>query len=486
MKEFDDKINEKPEADSSDASYVNEISEREVNANVETPNSENSNTVSQKDPEESEIKGKNNEMQEKRDAVEETDTKTKEEAIGKETERDLKREFPQYSSSYAPPNYIPNYSGIGVDEDKKPKTRKPKWIITTVAVCIALSFVIGAAAGVFGAVFMMAFFSESGNEKEELDILKHDSSIKVNEITVDSAEEDLSVVEVAAKVSGSVVEIALADIGAAGSGVIFSQTDEYGYIVTNYHVVDGGNKIGVRLTDGTQYLAEYVDGDEFSDIAVLKIAKTEKEEFVTAVFGASEDLNVGESVVAIGNPLGTLGGTVTNGIISALDRQIIVEDIPMVLLQHNAAINSGNSGGGLFNMSGELVGIVNAKKSAEGIEGLGFAIPIDLVRETITEILENGYISGRPTLGVEVEYGTPSIWYPYGVYVIDATEDSSFKLYDRIVSVDGKAIGGILDYYAALDSSKIGKTVEVVVYRNNNKQINISVEVTEYKPEHVN
>jgi serine protease Do len=190
---------------------------------------------------------------------------------------------------------------------------------------------------------------------------------------------------------------------------------------------------------------------------------------------------VGEDVLAIGNPLGSLGGTLTTGIISATERSIKVGGEEMVLLQTNAAINPGNSGGGLFNMAGELVGIVNAKKAAEGIEGLGFAIPIDLVSNIITEILEKGYISGRPTIGIEVEYGTPYFWAPYGVYVT-SSDNEKFNIYDRLVSIDGQNITSILDYYAALDSSKIGKVIEVVVNRNN-ISMKIEVEVVEYRPD---
>ena len=397
-----------------------------------------------------------------------------------QAEADIGEEEKNFSSSYAPPHYVPVFSSSGVDTRKKSKDKNGGTLVLTVLCCLALSFVIGAFAGFLGSVLGDETKAIVGKD-ESIDIIKNDGSINVNQIIGSTGDSNLTVAEVAAKVSKSVVEIEVMDSGAAGSGVIFSQTDKFGYIVTNYHVVEGGEDIKIRLATGSEYYAEYLDGDSFSDIAVLRVVKTSDEVFVTAVFGSSGNLCVGESVVAIGNPLGTLGGTVTNGIISALDRQILVENIPMVLLQHNAAINSGNSGGGLFNMAGELVGIVNAKKAAEGIEGLGFAIPIDLVSSSITEILDKGYISGRPTIGIEVEYGTPSIWMPEGVYVV-ATTNSSFKKYDRIISIDGEEITSILDYYTVMDSSKIGKTVKIVVERDGRSKT-IEVRVEEYKPQ---
>ena len=421
------------------------------------------------------VEEESNEIQEATDDYEEkTDSEEASQHIEEQTVR--------YSSSYEPPNYLPNFSSSVVNEiseSKKKKTSKRGVAIAVVSLCVVFSFIMGIAAGYVG--MSIALKDNTAEQpKESIDIIKNDGNITVNEVTGDNQDKDLSISEVVTKVGGSVVEIAISDTGSAGSGVIFSQTDNYGYIVTNYHVVEDGDDIGVRLIDGREYSAEYIDGDEFSDIAVLKMKKKSNEEFTVATLGSSDALLVGEEIVAIGNPLGTLGGTVTDGIISALDRQIVVDNIPMTLLQHNAAINSGNSGGGLFNLSGELVGIVNAKKAAEGIEGLGFAIPIDLVSDIITEILEKGYISGRPTLGIEVQYGTLGWFGPTGLFVVESN-NPDFKTSDRIVSVDGRAINSVLDYYAALDSSKIGKTIEVIIYRNN-LQRKIEVVVEEYRP----
>lgn len=174
----------------------------------------------------------------------------------------------------------------------------------------------------------------------------------------------------------------------AGSGVIITG---YGLIVTNYHVIANATDIVVRLTDGSEYRATLVGSDRNSDLAVLKIDPAGKR-LTVAPLGCSDDLVVGEDVIAIGNPLGSLGGTLTTGIISATERNITVDGVEMALLQTNAAINPGNSGGGLFNMAGELVGIVNAKMAGEDVEGLGFAIPIDYAHGIIEDLINYGYV----------------------------------------------------------------------------------------------
>jgi serine protease Do len=174
----------------------------------------------------------------------------------------------------------------------------------------------------------------------------------------------------------------------AGSGVIIT---EYGLIVTNHHVVDGASNIVVRLTDGSQYRATLVGSDRNSDLAVLKIDPAGKR-LTVAPLGCSGDLVVGEDIIVIGNPLGSLGGTLTTGIISATERSIVVDGVEMTLLQTNAAINPGNSGGGLFNMAGELVGIVNAKMAGEDVEGLGFALPIDYAHGIIEDLINYGRV----------------------------------------------------------------------------------------------
>ena len=211
----------------------------------------------------------------------------------------------------------------------------------------------------------------------------------------------------------------------AGSGVIIS---EDGYLITNNHVINGASTIQVRTSDGTTYDAVLVGTDSKTDVAVLKINASGLR---PVTFGDSDNLNVGETAVAIGNPLGELGGTVTNGIISAKDRSITLDNQQMTLLQTNAAINPGNSGGGLFNSRGELIGMVVAKSSGSDVEGLGFAIPSNLVSKIAQELIANGYVTGRPALGVTVlsienaqtamQYGVSSL----GVYITDVESGSA-------------------------------------------------------------
>ena len=262
----------------------------------------------------------------------------------------------------------------------------------------------------------------------------------------------------------------------AGSGIIISAD---GYIITNNHVIadtDNGNtlanSITVRMTNGSEYPATVVGTDADSDIAVLKIEATD---LPAAIIGDSDKLAVGEEVLAVGNPLGELGGTVTNGIISALDREINVDGTKMNLLQTNAAINPGNSGGGLFNMAGELVGVVNAKSSGTGIEGLGFAIPVNDAIHIAEQLMTQGYVSGKPYLGLslyDITSPTQALYYNLrhlGVYVIaveEGTNDDVFKQGDRIIAVDGLEISTSDDVAAIVKSFAVGDTIKVTIYRN--------------------
>ena len=259
-------------------------------------------------------------------------------------------------------------------------------------------------------------------------------------------------------------------LSGAGSGVILT-TD--GYIVTNYHVVEGAQQVTVTLHDDSTYTATVVGADQQSDIALLKIEATG---LTPAVLGDSDNVQVGEVVIAVGNPMGTLGGTVTDGIVSALNRDISVEGNEMTLMQTSAAISPGNSGGGLFNTNGELVGIVNAKYSDEDAEGLGFAIPVNTMKTVVQDLLENGYVTGRPALGITVitvgdvqtamQYGVSSL----GVYVnsVDAgsgAEAAGMKAGDRIVSIGTQLVETTDDVTNALKSYNVGDVVEVQVDR---------------------
>lgn len=261
----------------------------------------------------------------------------------------------------------------------------------------------------------------------------------------------------------------------AGSGVILTQD---GYIVTNHHVIEDANSITVRTRSGDEYNASLVGSDEQSDLAVLKIDATG---LTPAVLGDSTTLEVGDLAIAIGNPLGELGGSVTSGIISALDREMTIDGQTMTLLQTDAAVNPGNSGGGLFNANGDLIGIVNAKSSGENVEGIGFAIPISTAADIIDELIANGEVTSRPTLGVSLynvedemtasQLGVDST----GVYIVQivdggAADNAGLRSGDRIVSVDGSEVSSASDVRAALNKHKIGESISITVERNGQTQ----------------
>lgn len=271
----------------------------------------------------------------------------------------------------------------------------------------------------------------------------------------------------------------------SGSGVILTAD---GYIATNNHVVDGASSIKVYLQDGTSYDATLVGTDSKTDLAVIKIAATG---LVPATIGSSSDLAVGDQVIAIGNPLGELMSTVTGGFISGLNRTIVVENQEMTLLQTDAAINPGNSGGGLFDNKGELIGIVNAKSMGFDVEGLGFAIPIDTATTVLNELMHNGYVSGRPYLGVsmqEVYLSTGSSGqnpfissdsqYEVRVQVIEvvtgsAAEQAGLQAGDMILAVDGTQVEGIEQLTSRIGEYNAGDVVKLTIERGQ-KQLELS------------
>lgn len=309
---------------------------------------------------------------------------------------------------------------------------------------------------------------------------------------------NMSVKDIVANTEKSVVEITTESAATdsffsqmvttgAGSGVIISNN---GYIVTNHHVIDGANKITVRTKEGKEYSAKLIGSDQKTDLAVLKIEATDLK---AAVLGTSDSLSVGDEAIAIGNPLGELGGTVTRGIISALDREITIDGQSMTLLQTDTAINKGNSGGGLFDNSGKLIGIVNAKSSGTSVEGLGFAIPIDTAKPVIESIIENGYVTGRPQLGVSMvdvndelsafQAGVNDL----GVYIAkvvkgSAAEEAGLKVKDRVISVEGTEIQSSSQISKLIDGKQVGDTIEIIVEREG-KEVTLQATLKEAQEE---
>ena len=263
-------------------------------------------------------------------------------------------------------------------------------------------------------------------------------------------------------------------VSSTGTGVILSPD---GYIVTNAHVVEDAHEITIRLTDDREFSAELVGSDAVSDLAVLYI---EAADLTAAEFGNSEILRVGDSVVAIGDPLGVdLRGTYTNGIISAINRDVAVKGRTMTLIQTNAALNSGNSGGPLINCYGQVVGIntmkIGAFTDSAGVEGIGFAIPSATVKEIVDQIISQGYVSGRPHLGVEGE-ALPLFYQNYyrmpaGLYITQVEPGSSADLCgiepgDILISIDDTRITSMDVLHELLYGHEAGDSVTVTIYRS--------------------
>ena len=291
--------------------------------------------------------------------------------------------------------------------------------------------------------------------------------------------------EVYASVVNSVVSINTTSAGStnifgqtvetasAGSGFIFSQD---GYIVTNYHVVKGATSVKVTLYNGDTYDAAIIGGDSDYDVAVIKI---DASGLTPVVLGNSADVNVGDTVLAIGNPLGELTFSMSQGIVSCCDRAINVDGTPFNMIQVDCSINPGNSGGPLVNLYGEVVGIVSAKYSSysdTSVEGLGFAIPISDVQAIITDIIENGQVTGKAYLAIKAGTMTEQMAAQYniditqGVFVYStesggAGERAGLRLGDVITKLDDTAITSMNDLSAAKKSYKAGDTVSLTVYR---------------------
>lgn len=376
----------------------------------------------------------------------------------------------EFSMANNTPPRVPN---------RKSSNRK---IYTSVAVIGLCTVLLSGAAGFAGSYFGNAASQPSQPAYKTSDNTANSSS---NGSTSTAGYTVTDVSDVVARLRPSVVEITTESVSSgnsifgqytaqgAGSGVILS---EDGYIVTNNHVVENADTITVKTFDGKEYPATLCGTDPQTDIAVIKI---DAQGLSAATIGNSDDIKVGEATIAIGNPLGSLGGTVTTGIISAVGREITIENETMTLLQTDAAINPGNSGGGLFDANGNLIGIVNAKQSDTGIEGLGFAIPISDVTNVIDDLISNGKVTSRPVLNVSLQDITDS-YFNYnsldpGVYVVQivpgGTADAGGVKYgDKIISFDGEEISSSSDVRNILKRHKIGDEVEIVVERDGQQQ----------------
>ena len=355
---------------------------------------------------------------------------------------------------------------------------------------VLLSAVLGTSGGALG-----AYLVTSNNVSSKQVIVYQDTNGVTTSNTSNTANSGLSIKEIAAKASPSVVEINIEGqttgygffggtytTQAAGSVVIISKD---GYIITNNHVVEGATSITVKTSDGTEYAATLVGTDSKSDIGVIKV---EADNLTPATIGDSSTISVGDTAVVIGNPLGTLGGTVTNGIISATDREISINNETMNLIQTNAAINSGNSGGGMFDANGNLIGIVNAKdsgttSSGTTIEGLGFAIPINDAMNIAKQLIESGQVTDRPTIGVTLQTITKDYGnYKAGLYIADVSKGSGAEAAglqpgDQIVGADGTEIASYTELSKILRNKHVGDILTLTIVRDG-EQMDVDVTLT--------
>lgn len=375
---------------------------------------------------------------------------------------------------------------------KKPKKQRKPISRGGIAIALAVTMVFSCGLGFGGGYFANKVNTSTSGS---LNITKTSNSGTTT--TASSTSTANSTSEIVKKTADSVVEISTESVvtgsfaqqyvqQGAGSGVIISQD---GYILTNNHVINGANSVKVRLRDGTEYDATIIGSDSDNDIALLKVSATG---LSPATFGDSNSLAVGDYVVAIGNPLGELGGTVTDGIISALARKVTIEDTQMTLLQTNAQVNPGNSGGGLFNANGELVGIVNAKQSATEVEGIAFAIPINNVLDILSDLKEYGYVTGKVDLGIDfTDITSDETAFYYGVnqtgcYVLSVDSGSNAEKAgvtrgDLVTKVNDTDVSSSSDITSALEKAEVGDTVTFTVSRRGTSKT-ISFVLEEYVP----
>jgi serine protease Do len=307
------------------------------------------------------------------------------------------------------------------------------------------------------------------------------------------------VADVVKKVSNAVVSINLSvetqggffmqggEQEGAGSGIIFSESDDLVYIATNNHVIENASKVSISVDDENTVPANYIGSDLQADLAVISVSKADLAaagiKYQIAAFGDSSLLQVGEGVVAIGNAMGE-GKTATSGIVSAIDKQITIEGKTLNVIQTDAAINPGNSGGALANFAGEVVGINTAKLSSEGVEGMGYSIPSNTAKEIFQSLIVNGSVQ-KPYLGIQgmsiddkmkETYSLPSL----GVYVADVTQGAAaqaagMKASDIIVGFGDKKIATLEELQAAIADAEIGTEVEVYIYRNGSIPMTLKV-----------
>jgi serine protease Do len=380
--------------------------------------------------------------------------------------------------------------------NRTPKTRKPLSTGGVVAIALACALVGG---GVGGVAATVAGGSSGGSTSVAVSDRSGSGGADVSTTKV-KAGKAMTSSQIYAKYGASVVSVNVKTSEGEGAGTGFFISED-GYILTCNHVTEGASAISVVLTDTKSYEAELVGSDEDLDVAVLKVKNADGVKFPYVVLGDSRQLTVGDSVTAIGNALGTLANTLTTGVVSALDRAIAMSDgTAMSLLQTDCTVNSGNSGGPLFNQYGEVIGIVNAKYSSSNvsfggeasIEGIGFAIPINDVQKILEDLMKHGYVTGKPYLGITVSTVSSVTAQQYsnmvvGAYVNKVSEGScaekaGLQTGDIVTQVDGKDITTSAELIDAKNTHKAGEEMTLTVFREGD-YTTLKVTLDEEKPE---
>lgn len=411
---------------------------------------------------------------------------------------------PGQGSYQAPPyqNYQPNYQPNGYNSGyQQPKKAKKSGL--GAGAVIALALVCALIGGLVGGGAMYAASSAGllrrGSGSATVAVSNRVGGVATETIAV-QAGDPMTPAQIYSTYGTAVVSVSVTTRNGEGAGTGFIIDGKEGYLLTCYHVIDGATAISVTLTDSTSFPATYVGGDEDQDVAILKITPEEGQtlDLDSVVMGDSGLLAVGDEVCAIGNALGTLANTLTSGHVSALDRAISMSDgTVMNLMQTDTTINSGNSGGPLFNQYGEVIGIVNAKYSSSAydntasIEGIGFAIPINDVKDIMNDLMEHGYITGKPYLGISVATVSAVAAQQYadmvvGAYVNSVTTGScaekfGLQVADIITQVDGTDITTSAELIDAKNAHKAGEEMTLTVYRDQD-YITLKITLDEEKP----
>ena len=395
---------------------------------------------------------------------------------------------PQDETDEIPQYYVPS--------EKKPKEKKSEArngrILKLICVCLVCALVGGLVGGFVSWSALKSRLPSASSDKPIV------PSVETKNVSNETATANDIYSVGCRQTVGISLEITSANIfgqtsssAVAGTGFIITSD---GYIMTNYHVIEpayeNNYKITVLFKDGTSYDASVTGFEEDSDVAVLKI---DANDLSPVTIGNSDNIAVGDSVFAIGHPLGELDFSMTSGRVSALDRSITADrnSAPINMFQFDAAINSGNSGGPVFNESGEVIGIATAKVGSSGVEGLGFAIPINDAADIANELITKGYVSGKAYLGVDIDtrytsvyaqyYNLPEGAYVYNVESGSCAEKCGLAAGDIITQMGDEPIGSYSDLNAAIKQFKSGESAEIVVYRAN-EYVTLTVTFDESRP----